>query len=162
MFHEESLITTIFKLLNVAVLFGVGFYFFKTRVLLSIQEMIAAKKREEKALAEEKRNLAANLKTVEREIVEQQKLSEKIKEHVHQWQEQVAADQKRVDHEVAEQAAAQEIRVRKQSSHLSSLKLQQQVLPQALIDAHRELEAHFAQQQGQAYMQNTIRYMRKV
>lgn len=161
MLHEESLITSLFKILNVIVLCGVGFYFFKTRVLSMIRDMIAQKKQEEKSLQNEKRSLKSKLKTIEDEIIEQQVLCAHIKENVGKWREVVAEEQKMVEREEQTRIVDQEKRVMRQSEYLAALKLQQKVLPQALENAKRELEEQFTPQRGYEYLQHTIRYMRK-
>jgi len=162
MFHEESLVTSLFKFLNVIVLFVLGIYFFKTRLIKQIKEAIAQKRHEEAALQEEKRVAKNKLKMIEDEIIEQQLLSAKLKNNITVWNEKIAHEQNAATQDQQERINEQENRVKIQSAHVTKLRIQRAVLPQALESAQIELERDFIESRGHAYMQQIIHRMRRV
>ncbi len=162
MFDEESLVTSLFKIFNVIVLCGAGVYFFKTRILQQIKDAIAEKKKEQSALQEEKRVMKVRLKMIEDEIIEQQSLCAKVTENLTAWNAAVLEKQEALNHEGQERIQEQEMRVKKQSEHLTKLKIQQDVLPHALANAQEDLEKNFTATRGHAYMQQLMHRMRRV
>jgi HSP90 family molecular chaperone len=161
MFHEESLITTIFKILNVVVLAGAGFYFFKTRIVQQIRDAIVEKKDGEKALQDEKRSLKTRLKMINDEIIKQQEQCARIKDNVVNWNAAVNKQQTMMQQEKEEIMKEQETRVQQQSEYLTALKIQKKIVPQALADAQDELEREFTPYRGHAYMQTIVGQMRR-
>lgn len=158
---EESLMTTVFKLLNVAALAGAGLYVFKTRVLKSIRNMMGEKKHQEKLLQDEKHGLNVKLKKTDDEIIQQQQLCARITNNVTRWNEVVTKEQELLLMKEQETMNEQEERAQQQSAHLTTLKIQQKVMPKAVEDAQAELERMFTQERSYAYMQNVVRHIRK-
>ncbi len=162
MFLEESFVTSLFKILNVIVLCGVGLYFFKTKIYQQIKDAMAEKRKAELLLQEEKRVAKNRLKMIENEIIEQQALVDRVKTNLTTWSARVVKEQEQFKQGAHERSEVQATRVKIQSEHLTKLKLQQQVLPQALESAQTDLEKNFMASRGHAYMQQLIHRMRRV
>jgi hypothetical protein len=161
MFHEESFITSLFKLLNLAALIGIGVYLFKTRVLSQIKESIGKKKAATRALHNEQINLKDKLHAIENEIVDQQKECDGILDRVERWQDIIREQQDALDQEAEAHAQDRVVRIEKQSEHIVQLKVRQAVVPAAFIEARKKLEDKFLEQHGSKYIHDAVRFLAK-
>jgi hypothetical protein len=161
MFHEESFITSLFKLLNLAALVGIAIYLFKTRLLSQVKESIGKKKAAARALRNEQEDLKKQLHAVQNEIVDQQEACARIIDKVEGWKDIIREQQELLDREAQARAQERVIRIEKQSEHIAQLRVQQAVVPVALVEARKKLEEKFLDQRGSKYIQDTVRSLAK-
>lgn len=161
MLHEESVLTSVFKLLNTLVLIGAAIYVFRTRILRQIYDAIAEKHAEEQARVEEKRALKAQQEALAQEIDRQRKECEKVKDHVSTWRHVIEQRQQVKAEEAQQRAHYHRERKQQQSRHLSRLQVQKAVMPYAVEHARERLEQEYGEKRQQEYMNNVMRALRK-
>ncbi len=159
---DESLVTIIFKLLNFAALLGLGFFIFKRYFQNDIIETIENTQLEEINLNTRISELGMRGSELSREIIDQEKLCDYLKDRTDQWNEAFKKDveyrrqcQKVLDEHMAE-------RTDKQINSILQERMRRAILPEALKQVHSQLVESFeSKSQGKEFVQNILDYMKK-
>ena len=92
MLHDQSLVASFFKLLNVGVLIGVGVYFFIKNFRVQIIKDMIDERAKERALEEERRAAIVRQHELEQAAQEQRRWYETVKKNITVWNDMVAQD----------------------------------------------------------------------
>lgn len=141
---------------------GLFVYLFKRYMLDMIREKIAAEKQTEKDRSEKVRLLKRREQELVQSSTEQECYIQYLIEKAQQWQQVFVLEQeKRKAAERVIYNAAMACK-RQQTKAMEKMLIGKQVMPQAIDDAHNQLEQMFTEQErGREYIEQVLAYMEK-
>lgn len=159
MFHEESLVTTVFKILNLGVFIAAAGYLFKKQ-LIPIRQEIAQKKLDQTTLVQENKLSDQELAHVQRSVDEQKKWLETMEHNIVQWNARMLAIHKQFEQEKDEIRKKVAHKVAQQALYVQMTQARYKVIPLAVDQARHKLEK-MDMQQKQAYVKNLLRFFKE-
>lgn len=162
MMHEEALLTTIFKIINVGVLIAGIVYVFRTRVMGQLRLMISAQQRIYALAFHEHLQAQVRQKKLQQELEEQRRECERIKKNLVLWLEREQHKQRLLTQEREYKRSQLEHRAATQSQYLTLTMAQDAIMTRALAQAHHLLQQKFnTQQAGQQYVHTVVQQLGK-
>jgi|SRR5579859_1655449 len=159
MFHEESIVTTIFKILNLGVFVAATVYLLKKN-LGSIRESIAQEQLEEQGLKEENNLLQHAVSQVDSQTVKFKEWALHIERNIDLWKKRVdeECDLKKIEQEKISKKLHG--KVKQQAHSIAMSTIQTQVTEQALKESEKKLKQKIVGDQGQKYIQGLMEFLK--
>lgn len=140
---------TIFSFVNVACTIFLCRYLFKRFVIPTLVEQRLVEKRKVQHLKDERRRLEIECETIKREYEAQQRTGQWLLGKIEAWDK--AAVRKEQEHQEAVHRSQVLLRhyLEDQASHLSREHARMEIVPEAIIEATKELKIFFSNDQEQ-------------
>lgn len=161
MIEAKAFVSILFKIINFALLVWVLRYVFKKYVLTEIQE----RRKERFAFFAELEKKQSNLKIEEslinKEIVDQEKLFEVLKEKIKTWNAQVKGQEEKRKQEEEKFLALSKKRVIIKHQNMHSQKLLAEIFPRVISGTYNKLEQKFSdEQESEKFFRNIMEYLK--
>lgn len=149
MFAESHLISIAFRLCNALVLIGVCWYIYQRYVRQYIDEKMLEQDTLRKGLEELNYMLEGQEVELDEQLISQKKRFDYLKEKIEEWQEAIdLADAKQKEKQILHIEYVQK-RTQEKSERYAKVRAYQQIIPQALAQAHVTLKDYYAQSKHQ-------------
>lgn len=161
MFHEESLVTTVFKVLNVGVLVATGIYFFR-KYRSSIYQQIEQEKIDERTLQQELNRAQIAHKEHEQYIHKEKQWLMYMQSRIEQWNQVIDAEfvKQQMQAEKRKQAMEHKLSLRADAIALDHAK--KVTVPLIMSKAQHELERKYKGTEGKQYIARVIDYCKRM
>jgi len=155
--------TIVFKVINFAILIAAVIYLFKRYALSVIKAQITQQYDDHKLLQQKSHHAIAKQEEVERAIVYQKELYQKLHQKIEQWNDIFAVVVKEREREKETIKIALHHKALQQQNYIASSYVTQIVLPAALDNARHQLIADFNNNSQEAitFNETLIAYMKK-
>jgi hypothetical protein len=160
MFVGESLVSFIFRLLNFAVLGGLGVYLFKRHALASIHQQIKDKEIVISELKQHRDTLKETLRNLEQQAYEQSLTCSQLARKIDRWHNACVQQKYKENEERQRLITALNKKISLQYHNNTLQKLQQQKLPSVVVTSEQKLQQQFSSQdQGTEYIGKLLKFM---
>lgn len=158
MFGEYPLIALFFRIANMLVLFGLGYFFYRRFFKYRLEEKINQKEALVKGLEEQGQALEGRAAFLQRQLQWQQERANSIKSKIDEWENAVMTADKRRATQLAQFAHRAAHRLEIKNKTVDREYYIKAVAPQALERAQKELEKEYADPaRNQAYINTHIK-----
>lgn len=163
MFHEESLVTFVFKIINVGVLIGGSLYLFKKYAVKQLRELFLRERVQASQLRELETGLKQSVKEIELEIQAQKQWVKRMESNVTLWKQQlqVLQEKEKGDRLSVQQRLDQ--RYAHKEKFIAESAIQRIIFSGALSKARNELMKRFSDEiENKTFVAKVITMMRKI
>ncbi len=162
MFINEVVIGVIFRILNFAVVIVFFAYLFKKFALDTIKNQIASRKRHREQLNWQIKELDQAYHVLDKQIIEQDELCKKFIEKIKKWRHAFDDAERLKKREQLKMKVHMEERAKIYADWIVAKRLQQHVIPTALLNAREQLSHQFeSEDQGNQFLNKLIKAMEK-
>lgn len=156
-----SWINILFRFLNFGVLIIAGWYVYRRYIKHSLEETIHDKEIIAKGIEELSYMLEGQILALDEELQHQHGQCERLKEKVLEWQERVNKQQDKLSEQRLQLLQKINDRIYEQSARLAYRAQVKKVVPEAMAQARKNLQKHFAQDSSQQqFLQDLVRSVR--
>ncbi|KKP28132.1 MAG: hypothetical protein UR12_C0025G0006 [candidate division TM6 bacterium GW2011_GWF2_30_66] len=160
MLENKEIITIVFKLINFAAFIWLVKYVFKSNILPDLKEKLSAKFALFKRLEEKNKDLIFQNELLEKEIKDQDKLFELLKEKINTWDKELKKEKEINILEYKKIIASHKNRTEIQAQNMHNQKLISEIFPRVIAGTFKQLEQKFKQEQeSEKFFRNIINYM---
>jgi hypothetical protein len=162
MLHNESLVTSLFKMLNVVIITGTIVYFFKTRFLEKIKQAMMKEKLYLLSLENEKKQNILLYAQARQEQEAQRSLAEQLVRNIAVWNKY--EEESYIVRQREQKERLEKIRGRKkiQNSFIVRSQIYSKIAPASLDQVQQELEKKFTDAHAQdVYVKKLLVYLSK-
>jgi hypothetical protein len=162
MFASKEIVTIIFKIVNFVAIAWIIKYAFQKYIFPGIKEKLFAKFAFFRGLEEKNKNLIIQNELLEKEIKDQDKLFELLKEKIEAWNKETKKQRETTLLEAQKINSFHKKRVETQTQNIHSQKLLSEIFPRVIDGTFKQLEQKFRQEQeAEKFFRNIINYMQK-
>jgi len=159
---NNSLIVILFRVINLGVLAGLGYYLFKKYVKAKIDEKITQKEALLKGLEEQGYFLEGKAQDLDDQLKYQEKKVALLKQKIEEWDIQVAAENNKRAEEYKLHAARAAERILIKNENIARQHWRKQVAPLAIAEAEQKLVTAFGDQlRGKNFVQDIVQRLKE-
>ncbi len=160
MFHEELLVTQVFRVLNVAVFLGAVIYQIRKH-MGSLRAAVAQEHQQEAELKTEGKILDTVVNTMHNEAELQQQWLSRMESNIVQWEKavQLKYEQEQKEYEQRLDVLKEKTKIQYQS--LKLLQAEHSVMPAVITKVQDQLVEKMKNEQGKRYVQQLIAFFKK-
>jgi len=140
---SKELITFIFRIINLSIVVSIVIYIFKRFVLENIKKQIAENKENLKRLEEKNIKLSQRSLQLDKEIINQEKLSEELLEKIKEWKINFDQMQNRNLLEIEKIKEKVEVKLKIKTEQLTFEELKKRSFLMAILEAQKKLKEEF-------------------
>lgn len=160
MLENKEIVTIVFKLINFAAFIWLVIYVFKSNILPDLKEKLAAKFALFKRLEEKNKDLIFQNDFLEKEIKDQDKLFELLKEKINTWDKELKKEKEKNLLDYKKIIDSHQSRTEIQIQNMHNQKLISEIFPRVIAGTFKQLEQKFKQEQeSEKFFRNIINYM---
>ena len=149
MIETELIIAVLFRLINAAILFGLGYYIFRRYLSAGLHEKYNDYKKQLRSLKTETRTLEKDREHLIEATKRDALLCTQLKKRIAVWKRVVHTDQEEREARYAEYLDAMRARSAEQEKHLTIAVARKEVAPLVLAQLQAALAKKFADQKAQ-------------
>lgn len=157
MLGEIQFLTIFFRIANLLVLVGLGYYLYRKHFKYRIEEKVNQKEALFKGLEEQGYSLEGRAEHLERQLRHQETLIDQLQEKINEWHQAVELERakKKQESAVFSQKAIERLLIKNKT--VARNHLQNAVIPEALTRAQMELDEKYRDEQtNHAYVQSVL------
>jgi hypothetical protein len=159
---HDSLITIFFRLLNAAVLIGIGFYLFKKYIKVQTDEKITQQEALINGLEEQGYFLEGKAHKLARTLHQQEKNVELMQHKIDEWGHAVAAQSRKIEYEQEIYATHRMQRALIKNNIINNRYSRAHIIPETIALLQHDLQEKFSNPSaGQAYTDALIHHVEK-